>query len=43
MKEKMKLLAETKTYQLVDSTEKQKIFGNRWVFRIKMKSDGSVN
>ena len=41
MKEEMKSLAEI--YELVDPPEKQKIFGNRWIFRIKMKSDDSVD
>ena len=42
MKNEYDALIENRTWFLVPRTENQKIVGNKWVYRIKYNTDGSV-
>lgn len=42
MQEKMDSLLENKTWKLVDLPFERKAIGSRWMFKVKMNEDGSV-
>ena len=42
MKNEYDALIENRTWSLVPRTENQKIVGNKWAYRIKYNTDGSV-
>lgn len=42
MNEEMEALQENKTWELVEPNKNRKLIDNRWVFKLKRKSDGSI-
>lgn len=42
MSEELAALAKTKTWALVDLPYEKSVVGCKWVFKIKTKSDGSI-
>ena len=43
MKEELHMVEKNKTWQLVDKPQDRKVIGVKWVFRIKLNVDGSIN
>ena len=43
MKEKLAVIEKNQTWELVEKPKDRKIIGLKWVFRTKLKFDGSVN
>ncbi|PKI74682.1 hypothetical protein CRG98_005009 [Punica granatum] len=43
MKEEIKMIEQSGTWELVDKPQDRKVIGVKWVYKTKLNPDGSVN
>ncbi|KAL5794298.1 hypothetical protein ACOSP7_002892 [Xanthoceras sorbifolium] len=43
MEEEMSMIQKNKIWELVDKPKRRKVIGVKWVYRIKLNADGSIN